>query len=40
MRDGNTKQVVSKGFWKGMVSCSDPDPPLDEEGNPIEPEKP
>lgn len=27
---------ISKGFWKGLVSMSDPDMALDEEGNPIE----
>jgi hypothetical protein len=39
IREGNTQLVTSKGFWKGLISCSDPDPPLDEEGNPILPEK-
>ena len=39
MHDGNTAVVTQKGFFKGLISCSDPDPPLDEEGNPIIPNK-
>lgn len=35
MRDKVGIQNIEKGFWKGLVSTSHPDPPvlLDEEGN-------
>ena len=35
----NSKNI-NRGYWKGLVSMSDPDPPLDEDGNPIEVKKP
>ena len=36
MRGRVTIKNIPKGFWKGLVSMSDPDVTLDEEGNPIE----
>ena len=40
MRQKNVSKLHEREFWKGLVSSSDPDPPLDENGEPIEvPEK-
>ena len=39
MRDRVGINNIQGGFWKGLV-CMDPEVPVDEEGNPIEVEKP
>ena len=40
MRLKNVSNLHQREFWKGLVSSSDPDPPLDENGEPVEiPEK-
>ena len=36
MREKMNSKNINRGYWKGLVSMSDPDPPLDEDGNPIE----
>lgn len=40
MREKMNSKNINRGYWKGLVSMSDADPPLDEEGNPIEVKKP
>ena len=40
MREKVKSTNINRGYWKGLVSMNEPDPELDEEGNPIVVEKP